>query len=294
MALRCFAIAAVLAPTAMLIAGPASAQTQPWPFELDPSVAADPVGVQQRLQELGEGVPPIAAGELDASEVAPVTLYFHRAMREQLELALASGPGTQDPFPRTPTLCAAHAAFHLVDPTVAGASPACLQAAAPVRAAVDDDGQSCLRIEFPELYVYDQVPGEAATEDLQTVEGLIRIAGEVFTHIQWPAGLLPDGFVDDTRRVIAKVRYQTLREEASTRRAAYAAAEAALESHPACFNSAGALALAASLRELDAELGDAEAQLEELYAEGREQAERDRQALASQGRHRAALPHPAL
>ncbi|MCC7111947.1 MAG: hypothetical protein IT382_21815, partial [Deltaproteobacteria bacterium] len=98
----------------------------------------------------------------------------------------------------------------------------------------------------------------------------------------------------DTRRVIAKVRYQTLREEASTRRAAYAAAELALESHAACFNSAGALALAASLRDLDAELGDAEAQLEELYAEGLEQAERDRQALASQGRHRAALPHPAL
>lgn len=294
LAQRCFVLAAWLAATAMLIAGPAAAQTQPWPFELDPAVAADPEGVQQRLQELGEGVPPIPAGELEASEVSPVTLYFHRAMRDQLELALASGPGTQDPFPRTPTLCAAHSAFTFTDPTVPGASPACAQAAATVRAAVDDEGQSCLRIEFPELYVYDQVPGEAATEDLQTVEGLIRIVGEVFTHIEWPADLLPEGFVEDTRRVIAKVRYPTLREEASARRVAYAAAEAALESHPGCFSGAGALALTASLRELDAELGDAAGQLEDLYAEGLEQAELDRQALASQGRHRAALPHPAL
>ncbi|MCC7071588.1 MAG: hypothetical protein IT383_09705 [Deltaproteobacteria bacterium] len=276
------------------LARPASAQAQPWPFELDPSVATDPAGVQARLSELGEGVPPIPDGELEATAVAPLTLYFHHAMLEQLELAFASGPGTDEPFAQDPSTCAAHAAFSFEDPVLPGASASCQQRAATLRAAVDDEGESCLRIEFPERYVLDQPPGEAATEDLQTVEGLISIAGEVFTHIPWPAGLLPAGFVEDARRIIAKLRYQHLHDGASARLERYRAAAALLESDDGCFHQARGAALAAALRALEAELVDAQAQLDALYAAGLEQAAQERQALLAMGRQRGELPHPAL
>jgi hypothetical protein len=278
----------------LLLAHSARAQQQPWPFDLDPALAADPAGVEQRLAELGEGVPPIPPGELEAATVAPLTLYFHQAMLEQLELAFASGPGEQDPFTRTPALCAHHASFTMAELTSPASSASCRQHADMIRAAFDDDGQSCLRIEFPELYIYDQPPGEAATEDLQTVEGLIRIAGEVFTHIDWPAGLLPESFVSDARTIIAKVRYATLREQAVARSANYLAAQQLLETQAGCFYPSAALALSSQLADLVTELNNATAQLEALHAQGLQQAAAERQALAAQGRQRNDLPHPSL
>jgi MYXO-CTERM domain-containing protein len=275
-------------------AAPASAQTEVWPFELDPSIAEDPAGVQSRLDELGEGVPPIPAGDLVATTVEPLTLYFHEAMLELLELAYDSGPGFQDYFERDAEVCAQHSTFTPPDLLPGGGSSSCQQAEQSILDAFDDDGASCLRIEFPELYIYDQTPGEADSDDLQTVEGLIRIAGEVFTHIDWPTGILPDGFVDDTRRVIAKVRYATLRANVVARQEAYAQAAQLLDDNSDCFDAGAALSLDSKLDALLAELDAAEASLEAIQTAGLAQAAADRAELHAAGRHRNDLPFPSL
>jgi hypothetical protein len=146
----------------------AAAQQNVWPFDFDPAIAADPAGINSRLAELGEGVPPIPPGDLSATQVGPVTLYFHAEMLELLVRALSSGPGDQFYFQRAPVVCAAHDAFSFPDVLAGGASFSCQQKEQDIRAAFSDEGSSCLRIEFPELYIYDQTPGEAATEDLKT------------------------------------------------------------------------------------------------------------------------------
>jgi hypothetical protein len=277
-----------------LFAASAAAQQNPWPFDFDPNIAADPAGVNQRLDELGQGVPPIPTGDLVPTAVGPMTLYFHEAMLELLELAFDSGPGTQDYFERTPSQCAQHAAFSLPDGLVSSASLGCQQTEQALAAAFDDDGSACLRVEFPELYIYDQPVGEAAVEDLKTVEGLISIAGEVFTHIDYPTGLLPASFVDDARRIIAKVRYTTLLDNLTSRRASYEGALALLQDQPSCFDAAAASTLTTTIGGLIAELDDARTGLEALHTEGLAQAATERAAVVAAGRMRTELLHPSL
>ncbi|MBI5545823.1 MAG: hypothetical protein HY901_18190 [Deltaproteobacteria bacterium] len=279
----------------MLSAAQAQAQPHPWPFDFDPQIAADPAGIQSRLVDLGEDVPPIPSGDLVRTAVGPVALYFHADMLELLQRAFASGPGFQAYFLRTPALCAQHAAF--VFPTgllVSGASSACRQTEQQLRIALTDDRQSCLRIEFPELYIDDQPPGEVDHDDLKNLEGLIRTVGEALTHIDYPSHLLPDDFEQDTRVIIAKIRYQTLLDNARARRTAYGGARQQLQANPSCFVAASQQVLLTQIAALLAELDAVEQRLQDIYAAGVAQATADRQALLAQGRARNELPYPAL
>jgi uncharacterized protein (TIGR03382 family) len=270
------------------------AQNNVWPFDFDPTIAADPAGVNSRLSELAEGVPPIPAGDLAETSVGPVKLYFHAAMLELLELAYDSGPGHQAYFLRDPVTCSEHAAFSFPDLLSAGAGFSCQQAVASIEDAFGDDAQDCLRMEFPELYIQDQPVGEAAGSDLQTLEGLISVAGEPLSHIDYVQNLLPTGFEADVRRILKKVRRDTLMANATGRRSAYLNAQLSLSNNGSCFDPSAAASLDATIDNLIAELDVALADLDAVHNEGLAQAAADRQALWNAGRTRPELPFPSL
>lgn len=278
----------------MLPAATGLSQTNPWPFDFDPQIAADPGGVNSRLQELGDGVPAIPAGDLVAAQVGPMTLYFHQAMLELLELARDSGPGTQEYFQRVYQLCSAH--HTLAPPTllVTGASASCRQTEQQIQAVLEDPDESCARIEFPELYVYDQPVGEADHDDLKNLEGLISVVGEVLTHIDYPANVLPQNFEQEARTVIAKIRYQTLLGNAQRQRQSYNDSKALLHDNASCFESSASQTLQTTIDSLIGELDAAMLHLQGIYDRGLTQAAADRHAVEAQGRLRVDLPHPSL
>ena len=66
---------------------------------------------------------------------------------------------------------------------------------------------------------------------LSTVEGQIALIGEALSHLD-PVGLLPEDFLPTARSVIAKVRYESLRDNIDARLVAYACGNPG--SRPSC------------------------------------------------------------
>lgn len=265
-----------------------------YPFDFDPQIAADPAGIQSGLSDLDQNLPGLRDEELTAVQLGPVALYFFDHMADGLDRAVNAGPGIVPDMVRTPVICAAHEAFVYPSLLVASPSAGCVSAEAAVAAAYADLARTCTEVEYPETYVFEHPPGQVDTSVVSSLEGLIAVAGEALSHIDYPVGLLPSDFFDRLRPIIAKIRYSTLEARLTLKETALTGALTDLTSSSQCFEPAARAALESTTNDLLAELAAARTQLETTYQAGLSQAAADRAAARADCRAREDLPHPAL
>jgi hypothetical protein len=274
----------------------AEAKPNPWSFDFDASIADDPSYVTSRLQNLSNGLPGLPASGIVELVSGQVQLYFFEDVADALTRAKSSGPPILPPLVRTPSICVKHAAFEKPTLLAGSSSAACKNAETAAMAAFADKKlKTCIHVEFPETYVYEHSPlGWVDFNTVSTLESLISFAGEALTHVDYPTGLLPANFYEDMRKVIARLRYQSLKTELSDRVQAYQTGLTQLQSNSTCFDQTALTAFLATVNDLIAELIAAEQQLDSIYNAGVAQAAVDLKAVQAQGRNRAPLPFPGL
>lgn len=274
----------------------ASAKPNPWSFDFDASIAADPAYVTQQVQKLAGGLTGLPGTGIVELTSGQVKLYFFDDVAEALTRAQSSGPPTLPPLSHQPKLCVMHAAFE--KPALLGSAPPllCKTTEASAMAAFEDKQlKTCYHVEFPETYVYEHSPvGYVDFNTVSSLEKLISFAGEALTHVDYPSGLLPTDFFPRTREVIARLRYTALKAEIAARVKSYKAALAQLQGSSSCFDPAALAAFGATVNGLVAELNAVETHLDGVYSAGLAQAAQDLKAVQAQGRSRASLPFPAL
>lgn len=280
----------------LIYASSSAAAPTPWTFDFDPNLAEDPAYVNQHLSALKAGLPglpPEGIGELSSKQTK---LYFYQDVIDALVRARDSGPGQAPAVTRTPTRCVAHSAFAKPSLLLDSPPPLCDLAQQGALAAFDAAKiRTCERVEFPETYVYDHTPlGWILPPTLADFDILIAIIGEALTHPIYPTGLLPPDFFPQARKIIAKVRYHTLKAELAARKTAYQDALNQLQGSSHCFDPAALASFQTLVGNLTAELNAVESDLDALYSAGVAQAVADRKAIEAQGRMRADLPYPAL
>ena len=288
------ALALATLPLMVLWSSPLLAQPHPWPFDFDAELAADPAGIEAGLDDLGSGLPGLRPEELVEVPLGPVTLYMFPSLAEALDRAVTSGPGVMPEVVRTPVICATHESFVYSSQLVPSPSSECVAAEQVVAAAFVGNSAVCTEVEFPETYVFDHPPGHVDRGVVRSLEGLIAVAGEALSHIDYPMGLLQEGFFRALRPVIAKIRYHLLMERLDGREAAYTNAVEELARSTTCFLPEPRVVLETALDELLAELEEARTQLVGIYEEGLAQAAADQAAARADCRARQDLPHPAL
>jgi hypothetical protein len=278
---------------ALVVAAP-----KPWAFDFDPNISADPGYVQQRILDLGVGLPGLPTDGIDEVAVDQVQLYFFTELAEALFRARDAGPALAPPVSRSSQHCVLHLGFTKPDLLSPAALPwLCEMTEDGALAAFDEDDLStCTRAEFPETYVYDHQPlGQVDLGTVSTLERLISFAGEALTHVEdYTEGLLPDDLLSTTRSVIAKLRYPTLKQQLADREQAYRDALVQLKNAAHCFDPAALSAFETTVNGLIGELATVGQQLDAIHNAGLAQAAQDRQAVEAQGRLRVDLPHPAL
>jgi len=288
------ALAATVAVAALTCAPPAQGAPNPWPFDFDTQLADNPTAVQQGLDELAQGLPGLRDDELTEVPLGTVTLWLYTELNDLLQLAVSSGPGVMPPVDRQPVICVAHDSFTFPALLNQPASPACTTAEQTIAAAFVDNDKTCLEVEFPEVYVFDHPPGFVDTGVVSSFEGLIAVAGEALSHIDYPMGLIPADFFDKARPIIAKLRHDTLSQQLDARITAYNGALQDLDGSAGCFNPAAKTAFETTVASLIAELEQADQHLEQIVQDGLAAAAADRAAMAGLCRARPDLPHPAL
>ncbi|MBW2703498.1 MAG: hypothetical protein JRF33_21990 [Deltaproteobacteria bacterium] len=277
----------------------ASAHDNNYPFDYDPSLSEDPAGIAADLQDLHDALPGLPEGIVEIEMDAIAFDYFPEVLG-LIQRALDSGPEIAAPVDRTPQLCAVHGAFSLPVFLIEPASSACQAAGEEVAVAVVGGFKTCQEVEFPEVYVLDHPPAVVdanflgQSDLLSTLEGQIALIGEALSHLDYPVGLIPEDFLPTARCVIAKIRYETLRDNIDARLAAYQVARERLQSSASCFYPDGSASLQGSIDALSAELTVVGQELDQLLDDGLAQAAADRLEVENQGRLRNDLPHPSL
>jgi MYXO-CTERM domain-containing protein len=275
----------------------AGATPNPWGFDFDSNIAEDPAYVRQRVQDLARGLPALPADGIAEVAVDQVQLYFFTELAEALVRARDAGPAPAPPISRPSQHCVLHAAFSRPTLRNGSSSGACAAAENGALAAFDDDAlDTCTRAEFPETYVYDHQPlGQVDFGTVSTLESLISFAGEALTHVEdYREGLLPDDLMPTIRRVIAKLRYPTLKQQLAQRTQAYRDALVQLKNAAHCFDPAALSAFETTVNGLVGELDAVGRELDAIHNAGLAQATQDRRGVEAQGRLRVDLPHPAL
>ena len=121
--MKAFAVSVIAALLAFPLA--AGASPNPWPFDFDSGISEDPAYVDQRVNEMGAGLPGVPPTPMTEVPVGEVNLYFYPEMADAFFRARDSGPGFADPLPRIPQMCAGHAAFNLPALNPISAEPVC-------------------------------------------------------------------------------------------------------------------------------------------------------------------------
>ncbi len=281
----------------LLAASSASAAAPPnhWPFDFDPALAEHPSTVSGMIDELAAGLDGLPEELMTEMTTGPVRLWFFQDIVDAFTRAGEAGPDFMPPPSRQPQICASHAAFEY--PTLLAGFPSlsCVLTEMEITAAFDEMQNTCRHVEFPETYVFEHPPAYVDAVVVSTFDGLISFAGEALSHIQYPVGVLPDDFMAVTRRIIAKIRYDTLRNDINERLNGYQTALDLLQTEASCFDASGAATLTSSIEALVEELEVARAQLDDIRDTGLTQAALDRQAVEAMGRVRQEnLLHPAL
>jgi MYXO-CTERM domain-containing protein len=277
---------------ALLVAAPdVAAAPQKWPFELDPSVGADPGKLQSDLAAGDATLPPLRATGLDPVQVGSVSLWMWPDAKSLLLSAASSGPGFMT-WPTAPSLCAKHAAFAI--PTILTPSPseACVEADRALRERLADLG-ACRDVEQPERYVLAYEP-KVDLSVTATIEGLIGLAGEGLSHHEVPLNLLPADFPARVRTVITKLRHDALLGRVTSAKTRYLDALAFSNQHASCFDPAARSSLDIAIGGLTGELDAASVHLAKLDADGKTETAREAVCLAAQARKRLPLPFPSL
>ena len=264
-----------------------------WPFDFDPSIAADPTGTGAKIATGNATYPLMPLDRMTPLVSDAVTLYYWpetAAMLERLRINATAAPMT---WPLTTAMCTAHAAFSI--PTILTANPTatCTAADASIRADLTDLG-ACQDVEFPELYVlaYDPANAEAQTDN---IVDMIGQAGQAWTHAAAPQqGLLPDDWIPTMRVILDKLRNDALVAHLTTAHQSYDSAISALAANSTCFDPTAAAQLTASLQALDAELDARSAYLAQIAAAGTATANQENVCLAAQSRVRNPLTYPTL
>ncbi|MCB9647564.1 MAG: hypothetical protein H6730_13315 [Deltaproteobacteria bacterium] len=277
----------------------ASAHGNNYPFDYDPSLSEDPTGITRDLATLHDALPGLPAGLVEI-EMGGIAFDYFPETLDMIQRARDSGPAIAPPVERVARQCALHSSFSVPAILVQPASPSCQAASQAIQEAFAGSFATCQEVEYPEVYVLSHPPGVVdanflgRSQLLSTLEGQIALIGEALSHLDYPVGLIPDDFLPLARSVIAKIRYQKLRDALDLRLAAYRDADQRLQSSASCFDPAASAGLRSSIAGLITELSAVEQQLIQLYDEGLAQAAQDRLAVERQGRVRNDLPHPAL
>ncbi len=173
---------AMMWPTAI------NAQPNPWSFDFDPLIAADPGHVNKHLQDLQQGLPglPTDAGIVEVT-TGPVKLYFFEDVITMLNGARDSGPAILPPVQRQPSICVEHGAFQKPD-LMTSSNFLCETGESALMATFEPKNINiCFHVEFPESYVYDHSPlGTADIPMVSSWNTLISLIGEALTYKQLP------------------------------------------------------------------------------------------------------------
>ena len=279
-----------------MLAGPLAvgASPNPWPFDFDSQISADPAYVDQQIDEFSAGLPGVPATPMTEVTTGDVRLYFYPEMADAFFRARDSGPGFADLLVRDPLLCQQHGNFNLPSLTLQSDLPICSWNKSQIEAVFVDHKNACLYVEFPEIYVLEYEAGPIPPSTLTSFEGLINLCGEALMHVDFQQDLFPPELITITRDVIAKLRYEALLAAIDSQRLAYTQAQETMDGAPTCFDAAEVNALSAEIDVLSTELTAAEQALISLYSDGLTQAALDLANLEAQGRVRDELLHPAL
>ncbi len=277
----------------------ASAHNNNYPFDYDPSLSEDPVGIPGDLQDLHNALPGLPGGLVEI-EMDGIAFNYFPEVLDMIQRARDSGPEIEAPVQRVPQLCAEHDAFTMPAVVIEPIASDCSMVAQTVVEALAGSFETCQEVEFPEVYVLSHPPAVVdanfmgESQLLSTLEGQIALIGEALSHLDYPVGLIPSSFLPLVRSVIAKIRYQVLRDSINDRLAMYSQAILYLQSSPSCFHAGPSASLQSSISLLETELTAIGQHLDQLYADGLVQAASDRLAVENQGRLRNDLPHPSL
>ena len=264
-----------------------------WPFDFDPSIAADPTGTGAKITTGNASYPEMPIARMTALHSDAVTLYFWPESAAMLERARASATNAPMVWPLTSTVCAAHAAFSIPTLLTANPSSACTAADTAIRTALANLS-ACSDVELPELYARAYDPANARATSSNLVD-MIGQAGQAFTHADAPQiGLLPDDFVPRLRTILAKLRHDTLVTHLTTAHAAYEQALAKLASHAACFDATAAASTTTGLHALETELDGRTAYLAQLQTSGATTVAQEAVCLAATSHVRNTLTYPTL
>lgn len=274
-------------------ASAALANPQKWPFEFDVSKAKDPTAVQNAINGGNATLPVLPLGELEllTTDDGAMKLWLWPqsvALLKGITASLVDGGTGAMVWPSMPLLCARHAAFSL--PAFEADAGASCDAAKTQLAGLVTDLSACSLVEEPERYVTSYQPSKVRDE-LGNLEDLVGVAGEALTHMGLPAqGVLPTDFVPTLRRILLKVRQDTLSQQLTQTRGRLAQASQVVMQHSECFDAA----LAGELLALDGEVVSAAALVAQVSSQGQAAAAHENVCLAAKGRVRATLPFPSV
>jgi hypothetical protein len=192
-------------------------------------------------------------------------------------------------------MCAKHASFALPALLTSDAGHECTNVASQIEAQLSATNlAACTLVERPETFVRGFSPSDASTA-VNSIEGMIGLAGEGLTHGQLPpAGLLTPDFVPTLRVVIDKIRESSLSAGIHTSVTAYAQATSLLVGNASCFDSNTISTLSTELAGMTGELNAASAYLSQLVTIGQAASSHEDFCLAASSRVRPTLPFPSL
>ncbi len=263
-----------------------------WPFDFDPSIAADPVGTGGKIATGNASYPEMPIARMTALHSDEVTLYLWPESAAMLERARTAATNPPMTWPLSSTVCTAHAAFSIPQ-LLASSTATCVQADAAIHTALADLG-ACKDVELPELYALAYDPANARATS-STLVDMIGQAGQAYTHADAPqTGLLPDDFVPTLRTILRKLRSDALTTHLTGAHAAYEQALAQLAANAGCFDATAAATLVAEIQALEAELAARATELAQLETTGLAAAAQEAVCLAAKSRVRNALAVPSL
>jgi len=276
-----------------------TSHTNNFPFDYDPNLSEDPAGIPGDLANLHSQLPGLPDGLVEI-EMDGIKFNYFAEVLDMVQRARDSGPQIAPPIQRPAVRCAVHDAFAMPAVLIQPVSSSCQSAAQQIASALAGSAKTCQQVEYPEVYVLDHPSAVVdanflgQSQLLSTTEGQIALIGEALSHLDYPVGLIPDTFMPMARSIVAKIRYQKLRDNIDARLALYSQAKATLQNSASCFNPGPSATLAGSLDGLTTELTAVGQHLDQVKADGLAQAAADRLAVENQGRLRNDLMHPSL
>lgn len=154
--------------------------------------------------------------------------------------------------------------------------------------------KACRYTYHSERFVEDRGRGVVSRDELETLEGLIAVAGEPLSHLPFPSNVVSPDFKAKMRSIIAKVRLSKLMADLDQEARDLDRLTARMAQASGCFTKNDSQRLEVKLKGLQVENSNARQYLLELERAGRAQAELDRKTVEARHRNRTTLPFPSL